>query len=389
MQPEATQIFTSGVSSSLGAHLEPMAVLPEQEAHVQTAMQVLLTQLELNSVRHYAIHASQQETVESHITIHPEDIGTFRSVCRTLRQVRLVRPVGVTGESQIILEDVRDGKRRYSAIRVIPAESHKIITRELLCPACVSSSDCENPRGGSWHSVTASAQVGLKIVLRGVRAWLRPNGLFCVVLGPDGVGKSTTIQRLQLELQTIFGPCRKERWRPGIIRKVTPDTSSRMPHAKSQRGGFSSTLFVFWLALDFSIGYAISAYPEMARSETIIFDRYFHDLLIDPKRYRYAGPMWLARLISRFMPPRKALFIILDAEEGVILSRKQELPLHELRRQRKAYRNFGSRAPSSMIISTEKPVDEIVAEIIDKILDILASRNTAGSPDREGVYSSS
>jgi thymidylate kinase len=162
-----------------------------------------------------------------------------------------------------------------------------------------------------------------------------------------------------------------------------------MPHAKSQRGGFSSTLFVFWLALDFSIGYAISAYPEMARSETIIFDRYFHDLLIDPKRYRYAGPMWLARLISRFMPPRKALFIILDAEEGVILSRKQELPLHELRRQRNAYRNFGSRAPSSMIISTEKPVDEIVAEIIDKILDVLALRNTAGSPDREGMYSSS
>jgi thymidylate kinase len=382
MQPEAIQIFTSGVSSSLGAHLEPMAVLPEQEAHVQTATRVLLTQLELNSVRHYAVHASQQESVESYIAIHPEDIGAFRRVCRTLGQVRLVRPIGVTGESQIILEDVRDGKRRYSAIRVIPTE-------ELLCPAGVSSSDCEKKTSGSWHSVTASAQVGLKIALRGVRAWLRPNGLFCVMLGPDGVGKSTTIQRLQLELQTLFGPCRKERWRPGIIRKVTPDSSNRMPHAKLQRGGVTSTLFVFWLALDFSIGYAISAYPEMARSQTIIFDRYFHDLLIDPKRYRYAGPMWIARLISWFIPPRKALFIILDAEEEVILSRKQELPLHELRRQRNAYRNFGLRAPSSMIISTEKPVDEIVVEIIDKILDVLASRNAADSPDRRPVYSSS
>jgi thymidylate kinase len=189
------------------------------------------------------------------------------------------------------------------------------------------------------------------------------------------VGKSTTIEGLQRELQTLFGPCRKQRWRPGLIRKVKPDNSNRMPHAKTQRGGTASALSLLGFAVDFSIGYAVSAYPAMARSETIIFDRYFHDLLIDPKRYRYAGPMWLVRFIARFIPPRDALFIILDAEEEVILRRKQELPADELRRQRNAYRSFGALAQNSMVVSTEKPVDEIVAEIVDKILKILASRN--------------
>jgi len=210
---------------------------------------------------------------------------------------------------------------------------------------------------------------------RYVLGWLRPNGLFCVVLGPDGVGKSTTIQRLHLELQSLFGHCRKERWRPGIIRKVAPDSFNRMPHAKSPRGYVLSMFSVVGLALDFIIGYVLAAYPAMARSETIIFDRYFHDLLIDPKRYRYSGPGWLPRFLSYFIPPRKAIFIVLDAEEEVILKRKQELPSVELKRQRAAYKAFASRVRDSMVISTNGPLEKIVTEIVDNIVEIVANRN--------------
>jgi len=144
-----------------------------------------------------------------------------------------------------------------------------------------------------------------------------------------------------------------------------------------------SMFFILTLAVDFNIGYILSTYPAMARSETVIFDRYFHDLLIDPKRYRYAGPRWLAQLLSRFIPPRKAIFIILDAGEEVILSRKQELPLHELKRQRAAYRAFGSRMPDAMIIRADRPVDEIVSEIVHQIDEVLTARNVPHSGKRE------
>jgi thymidylate kinase len=146
-----------------------------------------------------------------------------------------------------------------------------------------------------------------------------------------------------------------------------------------------SMLFILTVALDFNIGYILSTYPAMTRSETVIFDRYFHDLLIDPKRYRYAGPRWLAQLLSRFIPPRKALFIILDAEEEVILSRKQELPLHELKRQRAAYRAFGSRMSDAMIIRADRPIDEIVSEIVHRLDEVLAARNVSPSGERENL----
>ena len=214
------------------------------------------------------------------------------------------------------------------------------------------------------------------------RRWLFPAGLFLVVLGPDGVGKSTTIRCLQLALEKYFGHCRTERWRPGLIRKVTPDTGNRIPHAKVPRGPVSSAISILGLALDFSVGYVVSAHSAMVRSEAIIFDRYFHDLLIDPKRYRYAGPMWLPRLLSRWIPPRLAIFVVLDADEELILSRKQELPFHELKRQRLAYKAFAARVPRAMIIRTDKPVDEIVSEIVVNILALRNSRSATAAGNR-------
>lgn len=231
------------------------------------------------------------------------------------------------------------------------------------------------PLHGEPGNGLAPAKTLLNTAAGKSRSWFRPNGLFCVVLGPDGVGKSTTIEHLQRELQTIFGTCTKRRWRPGLIRKVAGDSLNRMPHAKPLRGSFASAAALLGLAVDFSFGYAVSTHPAMVRSEAIIFDRYFQDLLIDPKRYRYAGPMWLPRLLAKFIPPRNALFIILDADEKVILSRKQELPPDELRRQREAYRSFGARARNAIVIRTEKPVQEIVAEITGEISRILAARN--------------
>jgi thymidylate kinase len=208
--------------------------------------------------------------------------------------------------------------------------------------------------------------MGQKTAL-GIHRWLFPKGLFLIVLGPDGVGKSTTIARLQFELEKLFGSCTSRRWRPGLIRKVTPDTGNRIPHAKVPRRPIASILSLLGLALDFSVGYLICVRPSMVRSEAVIFDRYFHDILIDPKRYRYAGPMWLPRILHRLILPRNPIFVVLDADEETILSRKQELPLPELKRQRAAYRAFTTRLPRSMVVRTDKPTADIVSEIVKNI----------------------
>jgi thymidylate kinase len=374
-----------------------IGVPSDHDTSIQAAMRLLLTQLELNGVRHLVISTRQHEAGVTCIGIHPEDLSDLKDICQSLGQIKLIRSAGPDGAAQIIFENPRSGARRHPVITVIPLRGDEITSREACDSPGISSPGGKTTtddlpgksqfemRDRAFPNRKAANQSSWRLALRHLEAWIRPAGLFCVFLGPDGVGKSTTIRRLQSELQALSIPCGAERWRPGVIRKVAGDSSNRMPHAKSLRGAFTSALCVVGLAFDFSIGYAISTYPAMTRSEAIIFDRYFHDLLVDPKRYRYAGPMWLPRLIGRFIPPRNALFIILDADEEIILGRKQELPPDELRRQRKAYRAFSSHAPNSMIVSASKPVDEMVAEIVDRILDILASRDAAHARRRKGT----
>lgn len=221
--------------------------------------------------------------------------------------------------------------------------------------------------------------------LRGLHQWLFPKGLFLVVLGPDGVGKSTTIKHLQSELTKLFGSCASWRWRPGLLRKITPDSGNRIPHAKKLRGPIASTFSLIGLVLDFSFGYLICIRPSITRSEAVIFDRYFHDILIDPKRYRYAGPMWLPRVLSWLIPPRRPIFVVLDAAEEIIFSRKQELPLEELRRQRTAYQALANRMPRSMVVTTDKPIASIVSEIVENIKALHGpSLNATSTPTLAG-----
>lgn len=338
--------------------LSQQDAMPPEES-TPAVIRELLAHFDLNGVGYRASPPGNAR--ELCITLRQADISRVRALCRTLPSVKLLREVVSSGGFQVFLRDGAGAAGQYCAVTVLPAAL---------------------PARPSFRAACSGA-------LRRTQAWLRPNGLFCVILGPDGVGKSTTIEYLQRELRILFGPCRKQRWRPGVIRKVKADGLSRMPHAKRLRGGITSVLALLGFAVDFAVGYEIWTRPAMARSEAILFDRYFHDLLIDPKRYRYGGPMWLARLIARVIPPRNALFIILDADDQVILSRKQELPADELRRQRAAYATFGAHATNAMVVRTEKPVEEIVAEIIEGIVTRLALKSAADrrTPRRATVSS--
>ena len=59
-------------------------------------------------------------------------------------------------------------------------------------------------------------------------------------------------------------------------------------------------------------------------------------MLVDPRRYRYGGAMWLARWVGKIIP-KPDLWILLDAPAEVLQKRKQEVPPEETARQRRAY----------------------------------------------------
>ena len=201
-------------------------------------------------------------------------------------------------------------------------------------------------------------------------------GLFLVILGPDGVGKSTLVGRLAESLeQAAFNRFRTYHWRPMVIASQretgVPATD---PHDVPPRGTLGSIVALFGVLLDYWLGFAFVFRPFLAGSGLIVFDRYYHDLLIDPIRYRYGGPMWLAKFLGRFIPPPDMPFLILDAGDEVILSRKREVPMEELRRQREGYRQFTLGAKRAILVNTDRGIERTVEEATRFIVEFLSQR---------------
>ena len=92
-----------------------------------------------------------------------------------------------------------------------------------------------------------------------------------------------------------------------------------------------------------------------------IRDRYYNDLLVDPKRYRLGITDWFVR-VARFFIPKPDISLILTAEAQVIYNRKQEVSLIELKRQVKEYRSL-SNNKDIINIDVNKSPEKIVIEI--------------------------
>ena len=199
-----------------------------------------------------------------------------------------------------------------------------------------------------------------------------PTGLLIAVLGPDGAGKTTLIEGLKRELSGTFRCIESYRFRPDILGRNLPGPEPH-PHAKSIRSRWQSILKVLYLCADYSLGYLINVRSKLVRSDLVIFDRYYDDMLVDPARYRYGGPRWLIKF-ARHIIPRPDITFILDASEDQMLARKTELPREELRRQRLAYRQLAAEAPNTFMLDASRPATEVVRQASECCLRYLHSR---------------
>jgi thymidylate kinase len=83
--------------------------------------------------------------------------------------------------------------------------------------------------------------------------------------------------------------------------------------------------------------------------------------------------MWAVKLVSRLIP-RPDLVILLDAPPEVLYARKQEFPIAEARRQREAYLDLVKGLSNGYTIDASKPLDKVVVEAEQVILEYLAKR---------------
>jgi len=206
-----------------------------------------------------------------------------------------------------------------------------------------------------------------------IKRWLYPTGILVAVLGPDGSGKDTVIAGMSHALRRGFRSVAFYHWRPNVLfpRKPAPPVTD--PHAKPPRGKFISSLYLAGFVLDYWIAYALRIRHRLTRSTLVIFDRYFYDIIVDPKRARFGGPVWLAELLARLVP-RPDLTLVLDADERVMYARKGELSVAELRRQRQAYRELSVGIGSRKTVQTDQTIEKSIADATEAVVKFLQER---------------
>ncbi|MCH8876473.1 MAG: hypothetical protein IIA89_06575 [Chloroflexi bacterium] len=209
--------------------------------------------------------------------------------------------------------------------------------------------------------------------------WRHPTGLFVAVLGADGAGKSTLIAHLRKELGGAFRSTATFHLMPGLLRRRGSAGPVTDPHGKSPRSAMVSLLKLIYYSLDYTLGYWLKVRPALARSTLVIFDRYFDDLLVDPLRYRLKTTTAMARLLRRLIP-RPDLLLVLDVPEEEALSRKQELPLDEVRRQREGYLALGAELPNAVVLDACLPPEEVARCARDVVLNLLHARYVSRRP---------
>jgi thymidylate kinase len=184
---------------------------------------------------------------------------------------------------------------------------------------------------------------------------------FIAFLGCDGSGKSAVIRGVTEQLQARGIAVTLGHWRPKAIAisgsSETPIAADD-PHGLPPRGFLSSILKLGWLWLNWWIGW-FRDLRAASRAGVVLFDRYHADLLIDPRRYRYGGPMWLAKLASQLMP-QPDLVVFLDAPAEVLLSRKQEVPIKSLEKSRDLYSALAAKNPRICIIDASRPIAKVI-----------------------------
>jgi len=202
----------------------------------------------------------------------------------------------------------------------------------------------------------------------------RPTGGWIAIIGPDGSGKSHVISAIRQQFAFAYREVRCFHLRPKVLRKdVAAGAAVTDPHGQPPRGLVASIAKVFFLIADYCIGYISKLAPAMRRSDLIIFDRYIYDLLVDSKRVRYGGPLWLLRFAARIVP-QPDLVILLDAPPDVVWSRKQEVTFDEVVRQRSAYLQVAGNLRSTVVVDASQSLGDVIHDVDSAILEYFARR---------------
>ncbi|MDC1168143.1 hypothetical protein OAT36_04450, partial [Flavobacteriaceae bacterium] len=207
-------------------------------------------------------------------------------------------------------------------------------------------------------------------------------GFDIAFLGADGSGKSTIIEKIKPALNDAFhNAVYYEHMRPNklpsiarLMGKVEFNGPVSNPHSSPSSGFLGSLMRWSYYMLDYTFGFYLKIWPKKAiRSCVWIFDRYYYDYLIDPKRGRIKLPRWLLKL-GQLIIPEPDIILCLGADAGEIHQRKPELPLAEVERQVLELKTFCDSHKKAVWIDTGKDIETSSNDALEVIITMMSKR---------------
>ncbi len=202
-------------------------------------------------------------------------------------------------------------------------------------------------------------------------------GLWIALYGPDGAGKSAVAKHLRLTIAPYFDGVIVHHLRVPLWGAYQPAQPVTQPHAQLPRGPVLSYLKLVYMFLQGWLAHLLLTLPCRAAGRLVIFDRYFLDYAVDPRRYRLAAAsVRFASLLGRFAPCPDLQFV-LDVPAEELQRRKGEVSLGESERQRREYSQRPGSLQNASMVNADRPVAEVATEIASEVLE-LAQRTTDG-----------
>ena len=186
-------------------------------------------------------------------------------------------------------------------------------------------------------------------------------GRFVVLVGPDGVGKTSVARAL---LAHYRGPAAYFHFLPPLDGRWPAASGPTSVPPPKARGGGSAMLG--WIRLVRNavrcwLAYLKSVRPALKRGLLIVGDRWMYGYIVQPEAMKFHGPDLLARAVLRLLP-RPHLIVNLAAPPRVIRGRKQELTLSQIEQELLAWSSL--RVPNFKTLDATQSPQEIAIEIL-------------------------
>jgi thymidylate kinase len=251
--------------------------------------------------------------------------------------------------------------------------SEDIAARAVSEPAMRS---IPNLRALLWainvRRVARSPMMPLRFARRWIARLAQPTGMWIVVAGTDGAGKSSLTSELIDLLAPFFRRHVRLHWSPGVLPRPgslvgRAAREPTQPHGPAPHGRALSALVMLYHWFDHAVGYVVRIRPTVVRSGIVVMERGFNDLLVDPRRYRLQGSSPLARWLGWILP-RPDLTILLLGDPAALRARKPELSLAEIERQQAQWERLQRRLGAVAVVDAGRPFEDVVAASLEAVI---------------------